>query len=154
MAKKLPLKTFLRTFKLVPRIAINLLISDSKNQILLTKRAIPPFKSYWHLPGAFLLKDEAIHQAIDRIEKDELGIKTNGEFKLLGVFEDINKDPRGHVIDIIYGCKVENNFSLKPTGDNKELNFFKKLPSKIGFNHQDSLNKLGYKGEAIFGRKA
>ena len=146
MPKKLPYKTFIKTFELVPRVAFNLLISDREGQILLTKRAISPFKNHWHLPGSFLLKGETILECLRRIAKNEVGVHLDvKKAKLSGVFEDIDKDPRGHVIDVVYGYKLTGKVEFNPGVDTKEIRFFKKLPSKIGFSHLKTLHKLGYK---------
>ena len=140
-SKKLPFKTFLKTFKFVPRVAVNLYIKDNLDQILLTKRKIPPFKDYWHIPGSFLLKKERIKDCIERVAKEELGIKLRqNRIELLGVFENLDKDERGHVIDIIYGLKI--NSSLKSGRKSQFVKFFRKLPPNIGFNHEDYLKKL------------
>lgn len=142
--QKLPFKTFLKTFKFVPRVAVNLLVKNSSKQILLTKRAKPPFAGYWHIPGSFLLKGEKLADCIERVAREELGIKLEKEkVKLLGVFEDLDKDERGHIIDVIYCYQLtENNLSLKPIGDTKAIEFFSKLPSNIGFNHKEYLNNM------------
>ena len=54
--ERLPEKEFLETFKNVPRLAVNLLITDQNGRVLLTRRNIPPFLGSWHFPGSFLLK--------------------------------------------------------------------------------------------------
>jgi 8-oxo-dGTP diphosphatase len=145
MPKRLPQKLFLKTFDYVPRVGINLLITDKKGRFLLTKRAKPPFKDSWHFPGSFILKGEKLMKCLGRIAKDELGLKLQtSRAKLLGVFENINKDPRGHVIDIVYTYQVKEKISLKPVGDTKEMKFFKKIPAEVGFNHKEVLKKLAY----------
>lgn len=144
--KKLSYKAFLKTFELVPRVAISLFITDEKSKVLLTKRAISPLKNYWHLPGSFILKNEPIKDCILRIAKNELGIKIEDEqFEIALATEDIEKDPRGHVIDLIYKIKLATPLVLKSTVESKEIRFFQKLPAKIGFNHRVVLTKLGYK---------
>lgn len=146
MPKKLSYKTFIKTFKYAPRIAICLLIEDDQNGILLSKRAIPPLKDFWHLPGAFLLKGESLNECLIKVAKEELGLAFNiKNAKLLGVFEDMDKDPRGHIIDIIYGDRFRGRTVPKQGRDSKEVKFFKKLPAKVDFNHRETLNKLGYK---------
>lgn len=146
MVKKLPYKTFVKTFKLVPRVAVDLLVSNLKGEILLTKRSTSPFENFWHIPGGFLLKEETITIGLERVAKDELGINIKGnKANFLGVFEDIDKDPRGHVIDIIYGCRLKTLVILNPGEDTKEIRFFKNLPPNVGFNHKETLLKLGYK---------
>lgn len=146
MPKKLPLKIFLKTFEFVPRVAISLAIKNSNNEVLLTKRSNPPFKDSWHLPGSFILKMESIDDCIKRIGKEELGISLkNKKSRFLLISEDINSDPRGHVIDLIYELTLDNGLELKPIGNTKEVRFFEKLPEKIGFNHRKVLNKLKYR---------
>lgn len=145
MSKKLPYDIFVKSFDLVPRVALSLIITDPQNKVLLAKRAIPPFPGSWHIPGSFLLKDESIKDCLTRVAKKELGFLLNVKnIKLLGVFEDLDKDPRGHVIDIIY-CYTLENIKIKQVGDSKEIRLFAKLPSNISFNHREILTKLGFK---------
>ena len=144
--KKLPYKDFLYSFKLVPRLAINLLIENAKGELLLTKRAISPGKGQWHYPGSFLLKGEKISACLKRIAKSELGINiTDYKPDFVGVFENLKTDPRGHVVDLIYRIKIQTNITLKPTQHSRDLKFFAKLPQKIGFNHREVLLEIGYK---------
>ncbi|MFH1840839.1 MAG: NUDIX domain-containing protein [Candidatus Shapirobacteria bacterium] len=83
--KRLPLKEFMAIYHKVPRATVDIVI-NSKDGILLTKRAIPPFKGMWHIPGGTILFKEPILYAIDRIARDELGIKVE-VIKHLGVSE-------------------------------------------------------------------
>lgn len=137
MPKKLPHKLFIETFKYAPRAAINLLIENPKGEILLVKRRTEPFAGFWHLPGSFIMKGEALVECIKRVGKDELGIEIDPKkAKFLGIFDDLYSDPRGHVIDIVYGIETAH--------EPADANFFEKLPDDIGFNHRKTLNKLGY----------
>ena len=144
MPKLLPLKTFLKTFEHAPRLAISLIVKNKKHEVLLARRAIPPKKGSWHMPGGFVLKGEALAQCMARIGKKELGLKIDSRAaKLLGAFDDLHKDPRGHVVDLIYEITV--NTLPVTTEETQEIRFFKKLPAPIGFNHGETLRSLGYK---------
>jgi ADP-ribose pyrophosphatase YjhB (NUDIX family) len=144
MIKPLPQKVFLKTFENVPRLAISLVVENKKHELLLTQRAIPPKKGSWHLPGAFVLKGESLAQCVKRISKKELGLVLDPErAKLVGAFDDLHKDPRGHVVDLIY--KLTISVTPIPTEETKEIKFFAKLPPSISFNHGDTLRTLGYK---------
>ena len=145
MSKKLPHQLFLETFKYVPRTAVDILVKNKKKKIILTRRNLPPGKGLWHIPGSYIMKDERIQDCIERIIKGELGIELSGKnARLLGVFEDMIADPRGHTIDIIYEIEIEKDLEFKPTPEAQDVKFFKKLPPNIGFNHQEVLNSLGY----------
>lgn len=147
--ERLSEQEFLKTFKKVPRLAVDLLITDPDGRILLTKRNIPPFSGSWHIPGSYLLKNELIADAWKRVAKDELGLKLDAGIKLslLGAFDDLTGDPRGHIVDLVYGLIIEDPSQIKPTRVTSEVKFFNKnkLPKNIGFNHKDMLRKLDYR---------
>ena len=144
MVRKLPYKIFVESFKYVPRVAVNLLLKKKGGEFLLTKRAIPPEKNSWHLPGSFLLKGEKLLDCAKRVGRDELGLAIDvKKLKLLGIFDDTDKDPRGHIVDIIYGYEVERTVKLKPGRDTKEIKFFGKIP-RVVFAHLSILRELGY----------
>lgn len=141
--KKISTQEFIESFENVPRVAVSLVIQNKNKQVLLAKRNIPPSKNKWHLPGSFLIKNEKISDNIKRILKKELGYCGSQEINFKGVFENIEKDPRGHVLNLIYELEI-NDLNFKPNKETKEVFFFKKLPKGIGFNHQEILNKLGF----------
>ena len=144
MLKLLPRKLFLKTFDYVPRLAISLIVENKKREVLLARRAIPPGKGFWHMPGGFVLRGESLQHCMQRIAQKELNLKVNPKTaKLIGVFDDLHKDPRGHVVDIIYKIRIRTMPRL--TEETKEVEFFNRLPSPIGFNHGDTLRGLGYK---------
>lgn len=148
--RKLPFDQFLKTFEFVPRVAVNLLVIRDDRAILLTRRKKPPFAGSWHLPGSFLLKGESLMECVHRVAKEEIGCDVSN-IELAGAFDDLTGDPRGHVVDVVYRCRIEKGLALlrrarpfKAVGDTAEIQFFKKLPKNIGFNHRGTLQKLGY----------
>ena len=58
--KKLPYKTFKSIYSRVPRATIELVIQTPAG-ILLSKRSIPPYKGYWHIPGGTVLFHEKMY---------------------------------------------------------------------------------------------
>lgn len=135
-----------KSFELVPRVAVDLVVSPPSRKatggkkILLTKRARPPFAGWWHLPGSFLLKGEKLEECAQRVAKEELGTRVVA-IKLAGVFDNIEGDPRGHVIEVVYECKLVGEPSA--VGDTAEVGWFDKLPENIGFGQGELLKKLG-----------
>lgn len=148
---------FIKSFDLVPRVAICLLVERKFDvskyridvEILLSRRISPPEVGKWHYPGTFLLKGETINSALDRVLQDELKLSHQHvtKLQLVGVFENLKGDPRGHVIDIIYRCRFRKRFSLFGKENPYKagnLRFFLKLPQNIGFGHHKILDRLGY----------
>jgi len=92
------------------------------------------------------LKGESVEDCLKRLSKEELGqsIKIeDGEF--LGFFENIDGDPRGHLLHYISCFRIRDSKAwLSPTKEGKKA-FFKKLPKNIISYQREFLNKFGYK---------
>ena len=58
----------------VPRLTVEVIISNEAGSIYLTKRALEPCKGQWHLPGGTVSFGELLFEAVRRIAKRELGI--------------------------------------------------------------------------------
>lgn len=145
MIKKLSYSKFIKSFRDVPRIGISLYIKDGQ-KILLAQRANTPYRGYWHLPGSFLLKGEKIQHCLERIAQEELGIKLDGHIvKFITFREEFKKDPRGHIIEMVYQITLTWGINLNHIGkNNKQATWWDKnsLPARIGFGHKDLLGEL------------
>ena len=122
MPEKLSYENFLESLKLSPRLVVELVIANNKGEILLLKRDKEPFKGHWHLPGGFLLKGELISDCIKRLSKDELGTQIADNGRFMGIFENIDGDPRGHILHYVV--------KFKENGDT-EGNYFSELPENL-----------------------
>lgn len=139
MPEKLSYEEFLESLRLSPRLVVELVIENDKGEILLLKRDKEPYKDHWHLPGGFLLKGETINDCFQRISVDELGSELNaatGKFE--GLFENIDGDPRGHILHYVMSIKA-NDVSIS------NGKYFDHLPSKIIPYQRDFLNESSYK---------
>lgn len=125
--KRLPFEEFKKIYSKVPRLCIDLIVKN-KDGILLTKRAIPPYKGYWHTPGGTLLLYEKINDAIQRISLDEFGSLVKiGE--LLGTMEFPSDEITKHSVSVVYLVEPKST-EFKVNWQAKELKFFKKIPPK------------------------
>lgn len=116
-----------------PSIAVDGILIKN-NKILLIKRKNEPFKDKWALPGGFVEYGEKVEDAVLREFEEEVGIKAKIK-ELLGVYSDPNRDPRGHVISIVFILEGEG---LPKAGDDaKEAKFFdlNALPP-LAFDHE------------------
>jgi 8-oxo-dGTP diphosphatase len=102
-----------RPYKL-PAVAVDgiLIINDN---ITLVKRKNEPFKGYLALPGGFVEYGETMESAVVREIFEETGIKARVT-KLLNVYSDPSRDPRGHVISAVYALEAIGG-SLKAGDD-------------------------------------
>ena len=115
------------------QLAVDLVILE-KDRIYLIKRKNDPFKDFWALPGGFVEHGERVEEAALREAKEETGmdIKIN---KLIGVFSDPRRDPRGHTVSIVY---LAEPYGIPRSGsDAKDIKRFKvsQLP-QLAFDHE------------------
>lgn len=124
----------------IPSITTDGVILKDK-QILLIKRKNEPFKGKWALPGGFVEYGEKTEDAVIREVSEETGLKTKIR-TLAGVYSDPNRDPRGHIITIIYVLDiVEGN--VKAGDDASDVKFFDvhQLPA-LATDHNKIINDV------------
>lgn len=103
-------------------------------EILLTKRAIAPFKGYWDTPGGFLEEGEAPEVGMKRELMEELGLRCRIA-SLFGIFMDTYGKSGDHILNLYY--IVEALGSPKHAVDDiDDYAFFPltKLPKKLAFH--------------------
>ena len=67
---------------------------DGQTFVLLIQRGNEPYKGCWAFPGGFLEMDEM---------EEETGIVLTG-MQLVGIYSDVERDPRGRVITAAYAA--------------------------------------------------
>ncbi|USG99874.1 NUDIX hydrolase [Thermococcus argininiproducens] len=122
-----------------------------KNGIVLIQRRNEPYKGHWALPGGFVEYGEKVEDAAIREAKEETGLDVE-LIKLIGVYSDPNRDPRGHTVTTAFLAKGEG--TLKGGDDAKEAKVFgiSELKGlKLAFDHReiinDALKLLGEKND-------
>ena len=104
-------------------------------KILLIERAFDPFKGFWAFPGGFVDPDETTLEAAKRELYEETGIILN-ELTQLQTFSDIDRDPRGRVVSVIYYAFLNKPVDIKAGDDAKHVKWFSftKIPA-LAFDH-------------------
>ena len=97
-----------------PALAVDGVIINHKNNLVLIRRKNPPFKGQLALPGGFVEYNETTKEAVIREVKEELGIESRIK-RLIGVYSDANRDPRQHVVSVVY--ELEPLSKLFKAGD-------------------------------------
>ena len=71
--------------------------------VLLIRRGNDPYKGCWAFPGGFLEMDETVARCAERELEEETGIVLTG-MQLVGIYSDVERDPRGRVITAAYAA--------------------------------------------------
>ena len=117
-----------------PRITADGIVRDGQT-ILLIKRKNQPFQGKWALPGGFVEYGEKTEDTVIREVFEETGLKTTVQ-KLVGVYSDSKRDPRGHTITVAYLLACTGG-ALKSGDDAMDAKFFNIdcLP-QLAFDHE------------------
>ncbi|RMG30564.1 MAG: NUDIX hydrolase [Methanobacteriota archaeon] len=86
-------------FKL-PSVTVDAIIED-ESKVLLIRRKGKTFHGFLALPGGYVDYGEAVENAVVREVKEEVGLEALPK-AILGVYSAPERDPRGHVISIVF----------------------------------------------------
>ncbi|MDX9857732.1 MAG: NUDIX hydrolase [candidate division Zixibacteria bacterium] len=84
-----------------PALTVGAVILYPDGDIVLIKRGHAPFAGSWALPGGFVEIGETVEQAIVREAREETGLDIRLE-RLIGVYSDPARDPRGHTVSVVF----------------------------------------------------
>ncbi|MCD6218055.1 NUDIX hydrolase [bacterium] len=127
-----------------PALTVDAVINHTDGGIILIKRGHEPFKDCWALPGGFVDIGETVEDACIREAKEETGLDIRID-KLLGVYSDPTRDPRGHTVSVVFLCTT---VSGEPVGgDDASLaqSFNREEMGKIdlAFDHKEIMSDAG-----------
>ena len=134
---------FLFASTLMPIINVDLLVTDSQNNVLLSWRDDAHCGRGWHIPGGCIRFRETMAERIEKTALRELGCKVRFDPEVLHVFEIIidqqrnikTQQERAHSITLVIACQAEENFSVenqtKKMGEPGYLQWFPTLPDDL-----------------------
>ena len=88
-----------------PALTTDCVIFDPEGRVLLIRRGHPPYLGAYALPGGFVELGETVEAACRREVAEEAGIEV-GELRLIGVYSDPARDPRGHTVSVAYATAL------------------------------------------------
>lgn len=117
-------------------------LGKSGVSVLLVRRAEPPFQGAWAFPGGFVDTGEALLESATRELEEETGIR-EVHLEQLRAFGDPQRDPRGHVVSVVYAGMVAEHVlpGARAGSDASEASWWPidELPS-LAFDHDKILD--------------
>jgi 8-oxo-dGTP diphosphatase len=119
-----------------PSIAVDCIVFDDRDRLLLIRRKNPPFAGQFALPGGFVDYGETTEAAARRELLEETGLVAK-DLQLVGVYSDPKRDPRGHTIGIAYLTTIEDGAPV--AGDDAAEAEFRAdwRELKLAFDHNE-----------------
>jgi 8-oxo-dGTP diphosphatase len=99
-----------------PALTTDCVIFDPQARVLLIRRKHDPYAGCYALPGGFVEIGETTKVACRREAREETGIEV-GELRLVGVYSDPSRDPRGHTVSIAYATVLSAASSPRSGSD-------------------------------------
>ena len=124
-----------------PSLTADIFIFDDNENFILIKRKNEPYKDYWALPGGFVEYGECVEDAAIREALEETSIDVKLE-KLVGVYSNPSRDPRGHTVSIAYTARG-NMEEMKADDDACDIDIFTKgdlEKMNLAFDHEKIIN--------------
>ncbi len=98
-----------------------IMLDKGNSAVLLIRRGHSPFQDQWALPGGYVDENERVEQTLIREMKEETSLDVIPKF-ILGVYSDPQRDPRGHIISVVFICEWQGN--LQAGDDARNIRFF------------------------------
>jgi len=115
-----------------PVLTVDIVIRKDDGHVFI-KRKNEPYRGHWAIPGGLVEYGETVEQAAIREAKEETGLEVK-LIRLVGVYSDPTRDPRGHYISIAYLAETISG-ELKAATDAEEAKVFKRKPRRLAFDH-------------------
>jgi len=122
------------------------ILINNKKDIILIHRKKPPFRGELALPGGFVEVGETVEDACVREAKEETNINIK-IIKLIGVFSNPKRDPRGHTVTVGFLCEPSTNKEKPKAMDDAaalEIVPLSKIRSlNLAFDHKEIIEASG-----------
>ncbi len=115
-------------------------IRQDELKVLLIKRALPPHKGEWALPGGFINLEESLEEGARRELVEETGV-SGVYLEQLYTFGQPDRDPRERVITVAYYALVPSDkLEILAGSDAEGVSWFgMKELADLAFDHQEIL---------------
>ena len=117
-----------------PKLMVDIVVSSEEGEVLLIRRASDPYEGQWALPGGFVEVGETLEDAASREAEEETGLKVE-IVRLVGVYSDPDRDPRGHNVSCAYLARVREGEPEAAT-DAAEVAFLDPSTVNLAFDHE------------------
>ena len=84
-----------------PKLMVDVVVPSEDGRVLLIRRGSEPFEGQWALPGGFVEVGETLEEAAAREAEEETGLEVE-ILRLVGVYSDPDRDPRGHNVSCAF----------------------------------------------------
>jgi 8-oxo-dGTP diphosphatase len=115
-----------------PKLMVDVVI-PSEGGVVLVRRGSEPYEGRWALPGGFVEVGETVRQAAVREAGEETGLAVEIS-RLVGVYSEPARDPRGHNVSVAFLASVLSG-SMQAASDAAEVEVLDPSSVELAFDH-------------------
>ncbi len=116
-----------------PKLMVDVII-PSERGVVLIRRGGEPFEGQWALPGGFVEVGETVEEAAVREVAEETGLAVELS-RLVGVYSEPDRDPRGHNVSVAFLARVLGG-DLSAASDAAEVSVLDPESVELAFDHR------------------
>ncbi len=116
-----------------PKLMVDVVIPAEKGVVLI-RRGSDPFVGQWALPGGFVDVGETVEAAALREAAEETGLAVELA-RLVGVYSEPDRDPRGHNVSVAFLARVVGGDLVADT-DAAEVAVLDPDSVELAFDHR------------------
>jgi 8-oxo-dGTP diphosphatase len=116
-----------------PKLMVDVVIPSEKGVVLI-RRGSEPFAGQWALPGGFVEVGETVKEAAVREAAEETGLAVEVS-RLVGVYSDPERDPRGHNVSVAFLAQVLSG-QMQAASDASEVDVLDPESVDLAFDHR------------------
>lgn len=118
-----------------PKLMVDVVVLSEDGRVLLIRRGSEPFEGRWALPGGFVEIGETVEEAAAREAEEETGLRVE-MLRLVGVYSDPNRDPRGHNVSCAFLARpAPGSGDPSAATDATEAEFLDPSAAELAFDH-------------------
>jgi 8-oxo-dGTP diphosphatase len=115
-----------------PKLMVDVVI-PSERGVVLVRRGSEPYEGQWALPGGFVEVGETVRQAAAREAAEETGLAVETS-RLVGVYSEPDRDPRGHNVSVAFLARVLSG-QMQAASDAAEVDVLDPASVELAFDH-------------------
>lgn len=108
-------------------------VIPSERGVVLVRRGSEPYVGQWALPGGFVEVGETVRQAAVREAAEETGLAVEVS-RLVGVYSEPDRDPRGHNVSVAFLTRVLSG-QMQAASDAEEVDVLDHGSVELAFDH-------------------
>ena len=129
----IPTEQYNQIIEVLPILCVDVVITNTRGEYLLIKRANEPRKGQWWVIGGRLLKGETLEQAVLRKVWEETSLKVETVHPL-GYYEAVSQEnpfglaPRLHAVSVVFSAVVGDHQQIRLDDQSVGWRYSKELP--------------------------